>query len=145
MGIKFTNEILMDFNAAGHYKNKKYNMLFGRDEQNISALATGVADGDVSSTINFMSFNLQAANDWNAGNVDAAEDLQMTTVDVIETWVAMCGSYNPQKAILKMTGIDFGPLRLPQENMPADMEKQLGTALHSLGLNITAEYVNESI
>lgn len=32
MGIKFTNEILMDFNAAGHYKNKKYNMLFGRDE-----------------------------------------------------------------------------------------------------------------
>ena len=32
MGINFTNEILMDFSAAGHYKNKKYNMLFGRDE-----------------------------------------------------------------------------------------------------------------
>lgn len=32
MGVKFTNEILMDFSAAGHYKNRKYNMLFGRDE-----------------------------------------------------------------------------------------------------------------
>jgi dihydrodipicolinate synthase/N-acetylneuraminate lyase len=89
-----------------------------------------------------MTFNLQAANDWYAGDLDKAEDLQMQTVAVIEEWVALCGSYNPQKSILKMTGIDFGPLRLPQENMPADLEKQLGTALHSLGLNITSEYIN---
>jgi len=26
--------------------------------------------------------------------------------------------------------------------MPADLEKQLGTALHTLGLNITSEYIN---
>lgn len=72
MGIKFTNEILMDYASAGYFKNKKYNMLFGRDEQNIAATATGVSDGDVSSTVNFQSFNLQAANAWNDGKIQDA-------------------------------------------------------------------------
>jgi len=62
----------MDFNAMGHFKNKKYNMLYGRDEQLVSALATGVADGDVSSTVNFLTYNLNATNEWNAGNVSMA-------------------------------------------------------------------------
>jgi len=48
---------------------------------------------------------------------------------------------NPQKAILKMTGVDFGPLRLPQENLSHDDEMKLGTALHQIGLNITDEYI----
>ena len=61
---------------------------------------------------------------------------------VIEQWGKIAPWYNVQKAILKMTGIDFGPLRLPQANMPADMEKALGTSLKNLGVNITSEYVN---
>jgi hypothetical protein len=48
---------------------------------------------------------------------------------------------NPQKAILKMTGIDFGPWRLPQENYSKDDEMKLGTALAAIGLNITDEYI----
>lgn len=48
---------------------------------------------------------------------------------------------NPQKAILKMTGIDFGPLRLPQQNLSHDQEMKLGTALHAIGVNITDEYI----
>ena len=58
MGIKFTNELIMDFNQIGNFKNKKYNMLMGRDEIFTSALTTGVADGGVGSTLNFMSFNI---------------------------------------------------------------------------------------
>jgi len=50
-------------------------------------------------------------------------------------------SLNPQKAILKMTGIDFGPLRLPQKGLTHEMEMQLGTALHKIGVNITDEYI----
>ena len=95
MGVKFTNEMLMDFNAIGHYKNKKYSMLFGRDEILTSALATGVADGDVSSTVNFLTFNLQATNSWHAGDIAKAQELQMKTVDVIETWVRMFPGLNP--------------------------------------------------
>lgn len=42
-----------------------------------------------------------------------------------------------------MTGIDFGPMRLPNENLTHDQEMQLGTALHKVGVNITAEYINK--
>ena len=145
MGVKFTNEILMDFNSIGHYKKGKYNMLMGRDEILTSALATGVCDADVSSTVNFLTYNLLATNTWNAGDLQSAENLQLKTVEVIETWVKMMGDLNTQKAILKMTGIDFGPLRLPQENMTKEQEIELGTALHKLGVNITDEYIKPDV
>ena len=58
MGIKFTHEKLADFDSAGRFKNKKYNMLMGRDEMLVSAIATGVSDGGVGSTFNYMSFNI---------------------------------------------------------------------------------------
>ena len=75
MGLKFTDETLMDFDAAGHYKNRKYNMLIGRDEIVINALATGVCDGDVSVAHNFLTFNLEATNAWNEGDLNKAEEL----------------------------------------------------------------------
>ena len=58
MGVKFTNEMLMAFNQIGNFKNKKYNMLMGRDEILTSALTTGVMDGAVGSTLNYISFNV---------------------------------------------------------------------------------------
>ena len=58
LGVKFTNEILMDFNAIGNWKEHKYQMLMGRDEEMTAALATGVCQADVGSTINFMAFNI---------------------------------------------------------------------------------------
>jgi len=69
------------------------------------------------------------------------EALQLKTVMVIEAWVKMLPGMNVQKSILKMTGIDFGPLRMPQANLSHDQEMQLGTALKNMGLNITSEYV----
>jgi hypothetical protein len=67
--------------------------------------------------------------------------LQLKTVEVIERWIEVVPVLNVQKSILKMTGIDFGPMRLPQQNLSHDQEMQLGTALHSLGVNITSEYI----
>ena len=79
MGVKFTDEHIMDFVLCAQLAGGKYNMLFGRDVvtlcnlvgQNIllnlnnyrdeillSALATGACEGDVGSTLNYMSFNL---------------------------------------------------------------------------------------
>jgi hypothetical protein len=56
---------------------------------------------------------------------------------VIQAWEKMFPGYNVQKSILKMTGIDFGPLRMPQANLSYEQEMQLGTALRNMGLNIT--------
>ena len=68
MGVKFTNEQIMAFNQIGNYKSKKYNMLMGRDEILTSALTTGVADGAVGSTLNFMSFNCPLIDLYATGN-----------------------------------------------------------------------------
>jgi len=40
-----------------------------------------------------------------------------------------------------MTGIDFGPMRMPQINLSHDQEMELGTALAAIGVNITSEYI----
>ena len=64
MGVKFTNEILMDFNDMGHYKDEKFNNFIGRDEIETSALITGVCSGAVGSTVNFMSFNPHLTALW---------------------------------------------------------------------------------
>jgi N-acetylneuraminate lyase len=83
MGVKFTYEHIQDFNAAGLYKNKKYNMLMGRDEMLTSALATGVANGGVSSTINFMTYNLPLHDlyaNFERDDVLRANSLQNQTV-----------------------------------------------------------------
>merc|ERR1711939_803087 len=97
MGVKFTNEILMDFVAVGNYKNKKYQMLMGRDEQLTAALASGVCDADVSSTTNFMSFNLPLAtlyNKYTKEDQEQAQALQLKTVEVIEQWGILLPGYN---------------------------------------------------
>lgn len=58
MGVKYTDEHLMQFNEIGEFKNNKYNMMIGRDEILTAALAGGVADADVGSTLNFISYNV---------------------------------------------------------------------------------------
>ncbi len=82
MGVKFTNEMIMDFNLIGNFKNRKYNMLMGRDEILTSALVTGVTDGAVSSTINFMTYNLDLENlfvKFDQTDLDKANALQLKT------------------------------------------------------------------
>lgn len=86
MGMKFTNEVIADFNAIGHYKNKKYNMLFGRDEILTSALATGVADGHIGSLVNFSSYNIDVDIAWKEEDIETAQRYQLKTLLVIEEW-----------------------------------------------------------
>ena len=80
MGV---NSKILEFAAAGHYKNKKYNMLFGRDEMLTSALITGVCDGDVGSTMNFMTFNLDVRRFWEAGKIAEMQSAQLKTLNVV--------------------------------------------------------------
>ena len=63
---------------------------------------------------------------YSTGNIsdkEKADALQLQTIDVTQAWKDIAPGYNVQKSILKMTGIDFGPLRSPQKNMPLEMEK----------------------
>jgi len=76
MGVKFTNEILLDLTAIGFFKDRKYQMLFGRDEELTGALATGAVDGDVSSTVNFMSYNLNLGTLYNKYDKQSRDEME---------------------------------------------------------------------
>src|SRR5262249_26497889 len=52
-GIKFTHENLMDFARCLNFEEGRFNILFGRDEILLTALAMG-APGAVGSTYNYM-------------------------------------------------------------------------------------------
>ena len=111
-GIKYTASTLHEYQACLAYKNGKYDILFGFDEMLLPALAVG-AKGAIGSTYTFAaSIYQQVLNSFKAGDIAAAQHAQMISVELVRRFV----KYAPipaQRAIMKMSGFDLGPCRLP--------------------------------
>jgi N-acetylneuraminate lyase len=115
-GIKYTHEDLMDFLACSQYEDKKYDLLWGRDECMLSALATG-AKGAVGSTFNYAApLYLELMDAFNKGDFESAQALQQTSIDMINL-LGKYGGIATGKAYMKLVGIDCGEFRLPVKNM----------------------------
>jgi len=115
-GIKYTHEDFMDFLSCLHYANGKYDMLWGRDENILSALVLG-AKGAVGSTYNYASplyLDLIAAFERN--DLEKARALQQKSIDVI-TLLGKYGGNPVGKAYMRLIGLDCGAFRLPFRNM----------------------------
>jgi len=115
-GIKYTHEDFMDFLSCLHYADGKYDMLWGRDENMLSALVLG-AKGAVGSTYNYASplyLDLIAAFERN--DLEKARALQQKSIDVI-TLLGKYGGNPVGKAYMRLIGLDCGKFRLPIRNM----------------------------
>jgi len=140
MGIKYTDYNLMDFslctavggkNAAGL---PKYNMLYGRDEQALSALLLG-AEAAVSSTIGYSPTLRDALTLWANGKQAAALEQQARNARLCSFF----GQYeddaiNVQKGLMGVVGMGVGPSRLPKRDMTAAQAKELEKSLRALDL-----------
>ena len=118
-GIKYTHEDFMDFLSCLHFKNGKYDMLWGRDENMLSALAVG-AKGAVGSTFNYAAplyYDLIAA--FNKNDLKKAQALQLQSIDMI-TLLGKYGGIATGKAYMKLIGLDCGGFRLPVKNMSSE-------------------------
>ena len=118
-GVKYTHEDFMDYQSCMSYKNGKYDMLWGRDENMLSALVLG-AKGSVGSTFNYAAplyYDLIAA--FNANDLVKARVLQQKSIDMIRL-LGKYGGISVGKAYMKMVGFDLGEFRLPIKNMSAD-------------------------
>lgn len=116
MGIKFTDYNLMDFQACtavGHAG--KYDMLFGRDEDLYAALDLG-ADGAVSSTCQFSPTIRNVMSLFAQGDKDGSRKAQIQNAELCLTF-SEYPDKNVQKSIMKMTGFDVGPSRLPKVDL----------------------------
>lgn len=117
-GIKYTHEDFMDFLSCLNYKSGKYDMLWGRDENMLSALVLGT-EGAVGSTYNYAA---PLYNDMIAAFQDndlvKARALQQQSIDMIRL-LGKYGGIATGKAFMKLVGVDCGEFRLPVSNMSA--------------------------
>jgi N-acetylneuraminate lyase len=109
----------MDFLSCMNFKNGKYDMLWGRDENMLSALALGTK-GAVGSTFNYapsLYYNMIKA--FNNGDLQRANALQQQSIDMIRL-LGKYGGIATGKAYMKLIGIDCGEFRLPVKNMSSE-------------------------
>lgn len=122
-GIKYTHEDFMDFQSCLNFADGQYDMLWGRDENMLSALAVG-ARGAVGSTFNYAAplyYRLIDAFDNN--DFVQARTLQQQSIDMIRL-LGKYGGISVGKAYMKLIGLDCGEFRLPVRNMnDTDFEK----------------------
>ena len=118
-GIKYTHEDFMDFLTCMNYKNGRYDMLWGRDENMLSALALGTK-GAVGSTFNYApSLYYDMIDAFNKHDLKKANSLQQKSIDMIRL-LGKYGGIATGKAFMKLVGMDCGEFRLPVKNMSAE-------------------------
>ncbi|TXH23154.1 MAG: dihydrodipicolinate synthetase [Chitinophagaceae bacterium] len=118
-GVKYTHEDFMDFLSCIKYKDGKYDMLWGRDENMLPALALGT-QASVGSTFNYAAplyYNLIDA--FNKGEIKLSSDLQQKSIDMIRL-LGKYGGIATGKAYMKMVDMNCGAFRLPVQNMSAE-------------------------
>lgn len=131
-GLKFTNADLMVYQLCLRAEGGAFDVLWGRDEYLLAALALG-ARGAVGSTYNFAAPVYHRLIDrFEAGDLAAAREEQFRSVRLIEL-LAGYGFMGAAKAVMNMLGIDVGPPRLPLTRLAADDVLRLGRDLESLG------------
>lgn len=115
-GIKYTYEDFMDFLSCMNFKNGKFDMLWGRDENMLPALALGTK-GAVGSTFNYApSLYYDMMDAFNKHDLQAADALQQKSIDMIRL-LGKYGGIATGKAFMKLIGLDCGEFRLPVKNM----------------------------
>ncbi|MEN5195343.1 dihydrodipicolinate synthase family protein [Sphingobacterium faecium] len=122
-GIKYTHEDFMDYLSCLNFADRKYDMLWGRDENMLSALVLG-AKGAVGSTYNYAApLYLALIAAYDQGDFEKANTLQQKSIDMI-TLLGKYGGISVGKSYMKLIGLDCGEFRLPVRNMTTtDFEK----------------------
>jgi N-acetylneuraminate lyase len=136
-GIKFTHENLMDYSRCVNFEDGRFDLLFGRDESLLAAVLMG-AKGAVGSTYNFMApiyYSLIEA--FNAGDVSAARRFQLEAIEIIGVLIRY-GALVAGKAMMKMIGLDCGPVRAPLQNLSHEALEALTRELKAVGFPFTS-------
>lgn len=122
-GIKYTFEDMMDFQLCLEFKDRKYNIMWGRDEMMLPALSIG-ADTFVGSTYGYNAPIYNAImKAFKEGRISDAAKLQYKA----NTIITFLGKYGNGcgKAFMKAAGLDLGPCRRPLTTLSAEAFSEL--------------------
>jgi N-acetylneuraminate lyase len=133
VGIKYTHEDFMDFFSCLNYDEGAFEMLWGRDENLLPALAVG-ARGAVGSTYNYAApLYYKLIKAYDEGNMTEARKLQQLSINMI-ILLGKYGGMGTGKAYMKYVGMDCGEFRLPVKNIDDKMYKSFVMDARQLGI-----------
>jgi N-acetylneuraminate lyase len=123
-GIKYTAATIHEYQACLHYKEGKYDILFGYDELLLPALAVG-AQGAIGSTYNYAArlYN-EVINLFEQKKMKEAEQLHFHAVEMVQL-IVKYGPIPTQRSIMKKVGLDLGNPRLPLQSLNTETENKL--------------------
>lgn len=122
----------MDYLSCLHFQDGKYDLLWGRDENWVAAMALG-AKGAVGSTYNYAApLYHRMTEAFQRGDLEQARRLQQQSIDMIGL-LGKYGGISTGKAFMKVLGLDCGTFRLPVKNMPDDQFKRFKEDVENLG------------
>jgi len=135
-GVKFTDSDFMDLALSADLDGGRYEILNGWDEMLICGLAAG-AGGAVGGTYNFAApLYLKLMEAFRAGDMDGARRLQVKSgmmIDCVRR--SSAASLACFKAMMRMVGLDLGPVRSPVAKITEDQFSQLQAELKKIGFS----------
>jgi N-acetylneuraminate lyase len=116
-GIKFTHDDLKDYKRCLEFRDRTYDILFGRDEFLLDGLKAG-ASGAVGSTYNIMvGLYQELVKAFQDGDLEKAHRLQSISADTCSLLHNTGAFGSGLKSIMRMIGLDLGGMRHPQLNL----------------------------
>ncbi len=132
-GVKYTHHDLMDFRLCASIDGGRFDLLFGRDEILLSALALG-AQGMVGSTYNYaMPLFNELITEFRAGRFDEAAAVQERAMRMVKILEANGGGVVAGKAMMRGAGLDLGSCRVARP-LGEDVVEGAVEAARSLGV-----------
>lgn len=132
-GIKYTNNDMMDMMECMSLENGKYDILHGHDETLLAGMTLG-ANAAIGTTFNFIAplFN-KMIRAFHQKNTDEALTIQKEVNKIVALMLSTGSPISGGKAIMKMSGIDCGPCRLPISTISSAQEADLQKELEKIG------------
>lgn len=132
VGMKYTTPQACEYQACLNLQNGRFNVLWGRDEMLLSALAVG-ARGAIGSTYNIAAPLYRKVIDaFQSGNMAEAQRLQLQAVQMIHVMLKY-PFLAALKWLLGLYGVPCGGCRLPQGNLSSEQAAQVRAELDALG------------
>ena len=116
-GLKFTDFNLMQMFQCMRLYDGKFDILHGYDEVLLAGLTLG-AQGAVGSTYNYMApVYSKVIQAFQSGDLETARDMQERAVNFVDILIRYGGGVIAGKPVMKMVGLDCGPLRSPVKTL----------------------------
>lgn len=132
-GIKFTHNDLADYGRATDFEGGRYQVLYGLDEQLLSALVLGCT-AMIGGTYTFAAtLYRRMIEAFRQGDLDTARKQQAKSREMIAA-LQQIGVLRGLKASMRLVGVDAGPPRLPVTDLSPAENNFLRSKLEEAGV-----------